>query len=443
MKHLCLMLSICCCWSLISNSLALAGVEGNLNGSISTDQRLRFDPQEFTRNETRFNIKLQGALGDQYAYFGEAQLRGTRDLTAEDQYEWDADLREGYLDLYKFFSDNLDVRLGKQIIAWGTADKLNPTSNVSPDDLEDPFNFGEKLGVNAIQTTVYWGNVSLNGIFVPEFGTAELPSGEFAQAFAGTFSTPEGMTVGTITQHTLQPASDLDESALYAVKLSTMVWEYDVSLSYVAGRDDLPLPNNVVLTPVDTLGTLDLDVDLIYPKMQVIGADLAGQFMTVGVWAEGALFLPDKVALTTALNTPAGLQPQETTVALDDESYFKYAVGMDYTFKNAWYVNAQFVHGFFHERGQDALSDYVVCRFEKDFLNAELTIAPFGIAIAIPDWDHLDTNYGLVGMPEITYKPGDNIELILGASIIDGKGSNLFSQMKDLDQVYFKAKVSF
>jgi hypothetical protein len=120
MKHTRLILSILCCWSLISISPSLAGVEGNLTGSIQTDQRLRFDPQEFTRNETRLSLKLQGSLGDKYAYFGEMQFKGVRDLTADDQYQWETDLREGYLDLYKFFSDNLDLRIGKQIIAWGS-----------------------------------------------------------------------------------------------------------------------------------------------------------------------------------------------------------------------------------------------------------------------------------------------------------------------------------
>jgi hypothetical protein len=254
---------------LIGIGPTLADGEGNLNGDIRTDQRLRFDPQEFTRNEARLNLRFEDAPNDKYHYFGEVQLKGTRDLTADDQFDWEFDLREGYLDLYQFFSDQLDVRIGKQIFAWGRADKINPTSNVSPDNLEAPFDFGEKLGVNAIQATIYLENVSVTGIFVPEFGVAELPSGAFANAFIGTTELPQGMTLGNITQHTLQPESTVDESSLYAVKLSTVLWDYDVSLSYVAGRDDLPLANAVRLTSVDELGTVDLDVDLIYPKMQL------------------------------------------------------------------------------------------------------------------------------------------------------------------------------
>lgn len=442
MKNTTILLTMMVLLCLTSREL-FAEITVDINGYLQTDIRLRFDNGEFTWNRNQFDLKFEGAPNDRYHYFSEVQLKGIRDLTADDQFQWEWDLREGYLDLYQLFSDQLDVRIGKQIFAWGKADKLNPTSNVSPDDLDDPFDFGEKLGVNALQATVYLGDVSVTGIFIPEFGVAELPSGDFANAFTGTMELPPGMTLGSITQHTLQPESTLDESSAYAVKISTVLWDYDVSLSYFAGRDDLPLAKTSRLTAVDELGAVDLEVDLMYPKMQVIGADLAGQVKTIGVWAEGALFLPDKVALTTTRTTLDGLQSEDTGVALDDEPYCKYVVGMDYTFKNGWYINTQFIHGFFHERGQDALSDYLVFRTEKDFLNAELTIAPFGIALAIPDWDEIDTNYGVVGIPEITYRPADNIELILGAYIIAGEGPNMFSQIDDQDQVYFKAKVSF
>jgi len=428
---------------LIPAETLFADVEADINGSIQTDNRIRFDTQEFTRNDTRLTLKIEGAPSDYYHYFSEVQLKGIRAIEEDEEFRWEVDLREAYLDLYQFLSESLDVRIGKQIIAWGTADKLNPTSNVCPDDLEDMFNFGEKLGVNAMQASFYWGDVALAGIFVPEFVPAELPAGDLASAFASAMEPPEGMMFRNISQHTIKPERALDKSSQYAVKMSTMLFDYDVSLSYFYGRDDLPLVNNIIMTPVDTMGTVDLETDLIYSKMQVIGADFAGAISSVGIWAEGALFIHEKVDMTTFLETSDGLELQGESVALDDEPYFKYVVGMDYTFTNGWYINAQFLHGFFHERGKDDLHDYIVCRFEKDFLNDELTIAPFGVAIAIIDWDDIGNSYAIVGNPELTYNPTDNVELILGASIIEGKGENMFSQMKEQDQFYLKAKVSF
>lgn len=420
-----------------------AEVNADINGNIQTDNRVRFDEQEFTRNDTRLTLKLEGAPSDYYHYFSEIQLEGIRDIEEDEEFRWELDLREGYLDLYQFLFDSLDVRIGKQIIAWGTADKLNPTSNVCPDDLEDTFDFGEKLGANMLNATYYWGDVAFTGIFVPVFTPATLPTGDFASAFASSMTPPEGMVFRNISQHTITPERTLSESSQYALKISTMLFGYDVSLSYFYGRDDLPLGDKVTMTPVDEQGTVDLETDLIYPKMQVIGADFAGAISSVGIWGECALFLPDKVEMTTFLNTPDGLQPQGNSVVLDDEPYFKYVVGMDYTFENGWYVNAQFLHGFFHERGKDELNDYIASRLEKKLLNDELKIVPFGVAIAITDWDDIGNNYAFVGNPEVTYYPMDNVELILGAFIIEGKGENMFSQIKDNDELYVKAKVSF
>jgi hypothetical protein len=68
---------------------------------------------------------------------------------------------------------------------------------------------------------------------------------------------------------------------------------------------------------------------------------------------------------------------------------------------------------------------------------------PFGVALAIPEWDNLSRNYAFIGNPEITYYPADSVELVLGAMIIIGQGENLFSQIKDQDELYFRAKVSF
>jgi hypothetical protein len=141
--------------------------------------------------------------------------------------------------------------------------------------------------------------------------------------------------------------------------------------------------------------------------------------------------------------TPVGLQQQETSVALDDEAYVKFVLGMDYTFDSGWFINMQFLHGFLHERGKDNLNDYVVGRIEKSFLNDELTLVPFGIALAVNDWDDIGNNYGFAGLPEISYQPADNVELTLGAVILMGEGDNMFSGIKDNDEVFFKAEVSF
>ena len=440
--------------SLFMTKNLLAQSDLSINGYIKTDNRLRIDNNKFTWNENRLNLKFEGAPSDKYHFFSEVRLRGfgfpdvtqSSDLQRQEKdkvYRWGLEFREAYLDLYQFGLENLDLRIGRQIVSWGTADKLNPTSNISPDDLEDMFNFGEQLGTNALKASYYLGEVTLTGVFVPVFTPATLPYGDFASAFSPAMDLPPGMVPRSFSDNVILPENKLTESSQYAFKAATNLFDYDVSVSYFNGRDDLPLADKVTITPVDTLGTIDIETELIYPKMQVIGADFAGSIGTVGFWGEGALFIPDKVEMHSFMQTQMGLLPQGTSIALNDKPYFKYVIGGDYTFKNGLYLNAQFIHGFFHERGENNLNDYIAFRFEKKFFNDELKIVPFGGAIAINDWDNIKNDYGFVGNPEITYYPSDNVELILGAYWLEGKGVNMFSQIKKNDEVYVKVKVSF
>jgi hypothetical protein len=323
----------------------------SINGYIKTDNRLRFDTNEFTWNENRLNLRFEGAPSDKYHFFSEVRLRGLG---------------------FPTITQSSDLRVGRQIISWGTADKINPTSNISPDDLEDIFNFGEQLGTNALTATYYLNdNITLTGVFVPIFTPSTLPYGDFSNAFAPTMDMMPGTFPRSFSDKIVLPENKLSESSQYAFKTSTNLFGYDLSFSYFKGRDDLPLVDKVTSTPVDTLGTVNIATELIYPKMQVIGADFAGSIGRVGFWGEGAIFIPDKVELSTFMQTQMGLQPQGTLIALDDKPYFRYVIGGDYTFKNGLYLNAQFLHGFIHERGEENLNDYVAFRFEKKLFNSE------------------------------------------------------------------------
>ncbi|HEX29698.1 TPA: hypothetical protein ENG04_06420, partial [Candidatus Poribacteria bacterium] len=115
---------------------------------------------------------------------------------------WSIDLKEAYLDVYSFLIDNLDLRMGKQIVIWGTADRINPTSNICPDDLEDVFDFGEKLGVNSIKASLYWSvgetDLTLTGVFVPVFTPSILPLPEWTAGLMENqgINPPQGMSLG-------------------------------------------------------------------------------------------------------------------------------------------------------------------------------------------------------------------------------------------------------
>ncbi len=427
----------------------------NINGYVETYNRARLQQEgKFTWNENRLGLKFEGNPSDKVHYYSEVRLRAfgfptvftTSDLQRREKdavQPWGLEFREAYIDIYGFLNENLDVRIGRQRIAWGTADKFNPTDNLNPDDLEDIFDFGRHLGSNAIMATYYWGDYTLYGVFIPVFTPGTMPFGDWATAFTPPLNLPPGMQLASFQDHIRLPENKVAETSSGGIKVAGNWFNYDWSLSYFNGRDDLPLITAVSLTPTATPGFWDANVEMEYPRIQVIGADMAGSIGDVGIWAEGAMFLPKKVYNNLTIPHPQLGMITQREIALDDEPYFKWVVGGDYTFKSGWYLNAQFLHGFIHERGKDNLNDYLLVRFEKNFMNDALKIVPLGIAVAIPDWNDIKNNYGIAGGPEIDYYPIDALEISVGAFIIDGKGDNIFSRVKEFDAGFFKITYSF
>ena len=431
----------------------------NINGYLRTYNRFRLQQKgKISWNDNTLDLKFEGTPSQDVHFYSEVRLRSfgfpnvqqSADLQRREKdlvQPWGLEFREAYVDLYGFLSENLDLRIGRQRIAWGTADKFNPTDNLNPDDLEDIFNFGRHLGSNAIMATYYLTDITFYGIYIPVFTPATMPFGDWARAFEPSLNLPSGVPIASFQDHISLPPNKLSATSSFAFKVAGNLFNYDWSLSYFNGRDDLPLISEILLNFGNTGNYYDATINMTYPKMQVVGADLAGAIGSVGVWAEGALFLPQKQYLYTSTQLPnMGPRPLYRTnkeVILDNKPYFKFVVGGDYTFKNGWYVNGQFLHGFLHERGRENLNDYILVRIEKKFLHDALKIVPLGIALSINDWQQLKNQYGVAGGPEIEYAPADGLQIAVGAYIIDGQGDNLFSKVKDFDEAYFKVTYSF
>lgn len=84
------------------------------------------------------------------------------------------DLKEGWLEIV---GDNIDLRVGNQIVSWGSGDAINPTDIWNPSDLIDPFNsvtlpiLMAKLSVHPIS----YQHIILDVIASPVFHSHRLP----------------------------------------------------------------------------------------------------------------------------------------------------------------------------------------------------------------------------------------------------------------------------
>jgi len=119
--------------------------------------KLEADP--YTNTTLRFEVDV---WNDEPSYHDGSSVRGR--------------LREGYLRIHL---DKLDIKLGRQQIAWGQADGIIVSDQVSPFDLENFIlpKFDEiRLGVDALQLTYYFDSGrELDLVYIAQFESPDFP----------------------------------------------------------------------------------------------------------------------------------------------------------------------------------------------------------------------------------------------------------------------------
>jgi hypothetical protein len=315
-------------------------------------------------------------------------------------------------DLFK----GLDLRVGQQLVMWGVGDQFNPTNVINANDLYDPLLFGQQ--VPNLMARADWSvkrNWVLSGVVVPVFKPAVLPTwGRIAMAFPDRIPLVDDALRQRIQaeQAAVARLADADpqlfsvryptvvtnampvvpkasfENVQAAVRLAGVIKEQDVALSYYYGRTDMPHPYlNLTrqvpgrrcdpVNPTTCIdGTLQTETYLSYPRMQMIGLNVAGEMNPLG-WLskkieplgyrlEVGLFLPRAASLTLLQESldfgdfyrqAAGEYDYGSQYVgrhpnvIDSTPFLKWTAGLDYTFNEHVYANVQWVHGFVDEFG--------------------------------------------------------------------------------------------
>jgi hypothetical protein len=340
-----------------------------------------------------------------------------------------------------FLFDALDLSIGKQRIQWGTADGLNPTDRFNPYDLSDPTDFTARLPTWAVRAEYYatdeW---RLEAVWTPTAHGPLLPPGAdgvLAGAGGGTLSAP----IPSWEEHFEAPSLRMSDSQ-YGLKVAGHAAGFDVSVSYFDGFDGIPAAGRVRLVSQDEASqTLDGHAWTALPRMRVLGADVATEWGGVGVWGEGAVVFPERIELVTEV-VANGNSVHERAVTLANRPYATWTLGGDYVFPGGWYLNLQWAHGLFLERGAGQLHDYLVGRLERQLFRETVTLTLEG-ALEVAEWSNWSDHLGLGFFPEVVYSPIDNIDASIGAFIVDGALATLFGSWSDADQVYLRVKATF
>ena len=224
------------------------------------------------------------------------------------------------------------------------------------------------------------------------------------------------------------------------MRIKGTILGYDLSLSYLYGRQSLPIVDAVVITSTSP-PVANVAAELVYPREHVFGADMAGSLFGVGVWAEAAVFLPEKVTLTQDLS--GLLMGVYQSTALDNAPYVKWVVGADYTFPGNVYLNGQFLHGLFQEAGAANLEDYVTLNLDWRLFDDKLKLTPLSLLLEVKDWTDIPNNYAILAAPSVTIHPMDNAELVIGFHWIQATSSTSYAGLSGKNEVFAHARYSF
>jgi hypothetical protein len=345
------------------------------------------------------------------------------------------DLDEAYFDLYL---TNTDLRVGQQLINWGSAYEINPSSMTNPYDLTALNPTEEKLGVPAVKSKYYFNNTtSLTGVVITDFIESPVPAslqkmmvGDIKANFAQQIGSPYGEMIVSQNLQVKESKPEIDElSELeYAVNfMKRDVRGFDLSASYFNGYEDLPSITSDLDEVSQDLEDIAIDyqrqgsssdiaeLDVGYKRTQGIGLNAIGSIGSVGVWSE------------------FNYQINE-----DDEKTIDVVLGSDYTFENNLYTVAQIIHRDYQdyqiERGE---MNYLLLHGDKPFRQIHQIKANVIYDLGIGNY---------MFNPEMTFSLSNNLDLDLGTVLTgDSENSESYStfNMMSGERSYFELTYSF
>jgi hypothetical protein len=310
---------------------------------------------------------------------GAFQLRATRTIGPLDRSTLDFPF--AYIDVK---TRAVDFRVGKQILAWGRTDALNPTDIVTPRDYTTmlPFDEDERRGVWGVRSNVYAGESTVVSFFYGarfKPSTVPLPRDRFVLDQDSARRRQLGVRVG---------ASNAD---------------FDFSVSAYRGASVLPQFQKAE-GGMSYLG---------FPEIDMLGADFARNFGKYGFRIEGASVRPRD-------HSVAGTQPYRYLVA-----------GGDRTFLSDLNVNVQVFGRWEREQNRYGMTVRVANQWLNQTLGAELFVQRYF------------TDGSMYVHPQLSYALSDHWKATAGAVWYVGDGGTVFGEMRRNKGLFGEVRYSF
>ncbi|MEW6105328.1 MAG: DUF1302 family protein [Bacillota bacterium] len=418
-----------------------------VSGEVQHDLVISLHGDGVVASTASYRLSLSGELGGAgWAVPGSVYIsvKGEHDLQSESGKL--VDLDEAYVDLY--FS-GADLRLGQQIVSWGTAYGLNPTSYVNP--MPNPASSGgaglaggvalelARLPVPAVSATTYpsWGDVGLVAVVNPRLQGVPVPEDTQAEILHRVASGVQATL--SSERFSVEPPESLADRLEYAVRVGTRMGNWDLYLSGFRGWDDHPVlwvSMAPVADPVTGYPTgVRVDPNAAYRKVTKAGLAASCTWGPYTLWGEGSYAWPDKVP---ELDDPNNI------AFSSNEPHWQAVLGGDRTFGDAGdvYLMAEYIY---NSNG----SLLVPYQFVPGKSEARHYLV--GTARWQPAQDHQLEVSGIycmndgsyVAMPRYTYQLTQSASLWFGLALPGGDEGTDFGGLSDARSATLGVKLGF
>jgi hypothetical protein len=307
-------------------------------------------------------------------------------------------LREAY---FSIEFDEWSLRLGRQIIAWGRADRINPTDYFSARDftLLVPEDEDQRTGINALRAQYHITDATILTVVIAEFEGHRIPQGQLPSTLS---------------------MDDEPEDAEYGAKIDHTGERLDWSLSYFHGFDRF-----VRFVPV--LSSPSPSFQGYYPVAESIGLDFATAFSS---WtARGEISHTRLRASTLDFVNDRGVT--RVTVGFDRDFFDAANINLQYFVIDRDYPLASanltlpppLVYGIDRLNSDfDSFENGLTLRLSNRFMNEQLKLELGAIS---------DINHGsYLIRPRGYYSVNDAFRVTLGWDIFSGKQQSYFGSRR-------------
>jgi len=457
-----------CVMVLVASSVYGIDVSENvtISGVIKNETASHLKMGEFMKIENTVQMGVEYRPADYLHLFGLFRFFYDGVFDAEEQYEpvkselyrtdvtndW---LRELYVD---FLSHRLDVRVGRQQVAWGTADGVKVLDAVNPTDMRE-FTLDDYVDSRIPLWMVKLEYApTLNGsfqfLFIPDFQANYIaPAGApfaYRASQLGQESVVNWLTAGGSVSFNEdvepEPMKDLSDTTIGLRWLDVLGgFEYTLNFLYTyyfSGANYSWWEPALMGPPNPFVNTLNLEKR--YERIYLYGASFT-KALTKGPLS--GLTIRGEFAYIQDVPTYYGTDGQVAgpPVKLDN---FNYVLGFDKSLVTNWSASLQFIQFITSKDSyqgnellfgptlgsMDQVTTMLSLKLSTDFMHERLKPEVLVIYGLDNDWKI---------SPKVQFEFLDSLIAVAGVHIFEGEPQNLYGQFAERDELFFELRFGF